>query len=230
MLADSLSCNKAQSGSCEPGVATTSLMDLKDRFSQCGETIMWSQPHVGPCDRERPAGVFSSETNTGAQATCPAPQERLLVRRTCSALGLSASRLGPPSVAAPRRHLCTRGSPAGSSEGCTEVGRPGRCRRTEAMEERWSVLTRFSLPGLTAAGVGPGSEELEMPLQQEWRLVSGGAVEDSGSSRGSCCGDWGTSEGADSRLHMPGHWCSSRVGSRHALLAAWQHAGSMCGR
>ena len=97
------------------------------------------------------------------------------MRRTCSALALTASRLGLPSVAAPRRHLYASGSPAGSSEGCTEVGRPGRFRRTEAMEERWSVLPRFSHPdiGLAAAGVGPGSEQLEVPLHQEWKLCQG---------------------------------------------------------
>ena len=147
-------------------MTSTNITDLKDKASQFGESTMWSQPHVGPCYLEQPAGVFSSETNTGAQATCPATQERLLVRRTCIALGLSASRQGPPSVAAPRRHLCASGSPAGPSEGCTVVGRPGRCRKTEAMEDRWSVLPRFSHLDLAAAGVGPGSEELEVPLYQ----------------------------------------------------------------
>ena len=104
------------------------------------------------------------------------------MRRTSSAVGLSASRLGPPSVAAPRRHLYASGSPTGSSAGCTEVGRPGRCRRTEAMEERWSVLLRFSHfdIGLAAAGVGPGSEELEAPLLHEWKLRQAVGVEDSG--------------------------------------------------
>ena len=158
---------------------------------------MWSQPHVAPCHLEQPAGVFSIKDVYCAQAACPAPQERLLARRTSRVLGLFASRLGPPSAAEPRRHLCASGSPALSSEGCTEVGRPGRCRRTEAMEERWSVLLRLSHRDLAAAGVGPGSEELEGPLYQEWKLVSGKGEEDSGHSRGSCCGGRSISEGAD---------------------------------
>ena len=39
------------------------------------------------------------------------------------------------------------------------------------MGERWSVLLRFSHRDLAAAGVGPGSEEFEMPLYQERKLL-----------------------------------------------------------
>ena len=158
------------------------------------------------------------------------------MRKTCSAVGLSASRLGPPSVAAPRRHLYASGSPAGSSEGCTEVGRPGRFRRMEAMEERWSVLLRFSHPdiGLAATEVGPGSEELEVPLNQEWKPVSGSVGEDSVSSLGGCCGDWSISKGADTHIHVHS-WCQATVAANglEAGMPCLQPdsiARSVCGR